>query len=117
MAGEPKSRKKGTAGACPPSGTHRLSGSRILNSPARALLDLPGGGSVAGYAPPGRARGIDALHNEPAAQGCDVEEGDHYQGEDRDLIQFVAEPGLSDPGTALRAINRREPFAIERRRH
>ena len=86
--------------------------------PRRALLlDLPGGGSFYGYAPPGRARGIDALHNEPAAHGCDVEEGDSYQGEDRDLIELVAEPGLSDLGPAFRAINRREPFVIERRSH
>ena len=62
----------------------------MIPSDARTSLDLPGGGSVAGYAPPGRARGIDALHNEPAAQGCDVEEGDHHQGEDRDLIESVA---------------------------
>jgi hypothetical protein len=89
----------------------------MIPSGARASLDLPGGGSVAGYAPPGRARGIDALHNEPAAQGCDVEEGDNYQGEDRDLVESVGEPGLSDPGPALRAINRREPFAIGRRKH
>ena len=81
--------------------------------PRRASLNLPGGGSVAGYAPPGRARGIDALHNEPAAQGCDVEEGDDYQGEDRDLIELVAEPGFRAPEMALRAVNRREPFAMK----
>jgi hypothetical protein len=89
----------------------------MIPSGARRLLYLPGGGSVAGYAPPGRARGIDALHNEPAAKGCDVEEGDYYQGEDRELIELVADSGFSDPGRFLRAVNRREPFAIQCRRH
>ena len=64
-------------------------------------FNFPGGGSVHHRnSPPGRARGIDALHNEPAACGCDVEDGDGYQCEDRDLVELVAEPGSEVLGRA-----------------
>jgi hypothetical protein len=118
MAGEPKSHKRVQPVRAPLRERTGCSGNRIFDSPARAVrliylagdpfTDTPRQGALGGLTP---------LHNEPAAHGCYVEDGDDYQREDRDLIELVAESGLSDRGPALRAINRREPFVIERRSH
>ena len=36
----------------------------------------------------GALGGLTPLQNEPAARGCDVQDGDCHQGEHRDLVEF-----------------------------
>jgi hypothetical protein len=59
----------------------------------------------------GALGGLTPLENEPAARGCDVEDGDCHQCEDRDLVELIAEPGFEVPGRA-RVVRRGKVFVI-----
>jgi len=76
------------------------------------LIFLAGAPFIAGTPRQGALGGLTPLQNEPAARGCDVENGDCHQGEDRDFVELVAEPGFDALGRIIRTINRGDLFVI-----
>ena len=74
----------------------------------RCALFFPAGAPFITEIPrQGALGGLTPLHNEPAACGRDVKDGDSRQGEDHDLV----EPGLEVPGP-FSVMIRGELFAI-----
>jgi hypothetical protein len=65
----------------------------------------------------GALGGLTPLENEPAACGCDVQNGDGYQGEDHDFVELAADPRLEASGRILSPVNWGQSFVVKCRKH